>query len=208
MKLAILAFGSLIDDPGEDLAPLIVEERPGAITPFNVEFAHASVNRGGGPTLAPVARGGAPIEAVLLVLEGDVRLETAIDLLYARETGRPGSGVLYRPDPAKPNQVYIKALPYFQDFDAVLYTSTAADIEPLTAEELARRAVASAAGPAGAANRDGIRYLIDAKRHGVETPLMATYERKVLEMTGAPDLIHARERVRQGVAEAAAVADP
>ena len=196
MKLAILAFGSLIDDPGEDLAPLIVEQRPGAITPFNVEFAHASLNRCGGPTLAPVERGGAPVEGVLLALREGTSIEAATDFLYARETGRPGSGVQYRPDPAKPNQVYIERLPYFQDFDAVIYTRTIPNIEPLTAEELARRAIASVSSPAGAANRDGIQYLIDAKRHGVETPLMSAYERKILEMTGAQDLAAARERIR------------
>jgi hypothetical protein len=200
MKFAILAFGSLIDDPGEDLAPLIIEKRPGAITPFNVEFAHASVNRCGGPTLVPVARGGAPVEAVLLVLRDEVSIVAATDFLYARETGRPGSEAQYQPDPAKPNQVYIEVLRFFQDFDAVIYASTSANIEPLTADELGRRAVLSAAGPAGAANLDGIQYLIDAKRHGVRTPLMAAYERQILEMTGGASLADARERVRQGVA--------
>jgi hypothetical protein len=202
MKFAILAFGSLIDDPGEDLAPIIVERRPGAITPFNVEFAHASVLRDGGPTLVPVTQGGARVEAVLLILKDGISLETASDFLYARETGRPGSGAQYHPDPAKPNQVYIEELPFFLDFTTVIYARASPDIEPLTADDLARRAIASAWGPAGAANLDGIRYLMDAKRHGVQTPLMAAYERRILEMTGEANLAGARERVRQAVAMA------
>jgi hypothetical protein len=200
MKFAILAFGSLIDDPGEDLAPIIVEKRPGAITPFNVEFAHASVLRHGGPTLVPVPQGGARVEAVLLVLEEGAALKTATDFLYAREIGKPGSGAQYNPDPTRPNQVYIEELPFFLGFTAVIYARTNPNIEPLTANELARRAIASAWGAAGAAGLDGIRYLMDAKQHGVQTPLMAAYERRILEMTGEANLAGARERVRQAVA--------
>jgi hypothetical protein len=202
MKFAILAFGSLIDDPGEDLAPVIVEKRPGAITPFNVEFSHASALRDGAPTLTPVTHGGAPIEAVLLVLKEEVSIETAIDFLYARETGRPGSGAQYQPDPLHANQIYIDELPFFLGFTAVIFARATSNIEPLTADELARRSIASAWGPAGALNLDGIRYLMDAKKHGVQTPLMNAYERRILEITGEADLAGARERVRQAVAMA------
>jgi hypothetical protein len=79
----------------------------------------------------------------------------------------------------------------------VICADTNANIEPLTADELARRAISSASGPAGAENRDAILYLIEAKRHGVRTPLMPAYERRILEITGAEDLGAARESLRQ-----------
>jgi hypothetical protein len=53
MIIGILAFGSLIDDPGEEIAnvisgdPIIVE------TPFPVEYGRFSLSRGGAPTLVP-----------------------------------------------------------------------------------------------------------------------------------------------------------
>jgi len=202
MRLAILAFGSLVDNPGEDLAPVIVERQWGALTPFHVEFAHASALRDGAPTLAPVTSGGATVEAVLLILRDSLSIEAACDFLYARETGRPGSGAQYDPDPNKPNQVYIEVLPFFLGLTTAIYTRTSSNITPLTADELARRAIASAWGPAGAADLDGIRYLINTKTHGIQTPLMADYERRILEMTHEPDLASARQHVRQAVAVA------
>lgn len=40
--------------------------------------------------------------------------------------------------------------------------------------------------------RDGISYLIEAKRLGVETPLMAPYEREILRLTNTEILEKAR----------------
>ena len=66
--VGIIAFGSLIDDPGTELEAAIVGRKPGVMTPFRVEFARSSVKRGGAPTLVPVTKGGSPVPATILVL--------------------------------------------------------------------------------------------------------------------------------------------
>ncbi len=50
--VGILAYGSLIDDPGAEIEPVILR-RIDCRTPFKVEFARASESRKGGPTLVP-----------------------------------------------------------------------------------------------------------------------------------------------------------
>lgn len=58
-RIAILAYGSLIEDPGKELQPLISERIEDVETPFSIEFARSSRSRDGGPTLVPVEVGGA-----------------------------------------------------------------------------------------------------------------------------------------------------
>ena len=65
-NIAILAFGSLIEDPGEEIGPLIRDRVEGVRTPFSIEFARRSRTRGGGPTLIPVDDGGSRLSVPLL----------------------------------------------------------------------------------------------------------------------------------------------
>lgn len=44
-RIGILAYGSLIEDPGKELKPLIIERIPNVKTPFSVEFARSSSSR-------------------------------------------------------------------------------------------------------------------------------------------------------------------
>lgn len=46
----------------------IVDRKSGVMTPFAVEFARKSIKRGGAPTLVPVADGGSPVLAQILIL--------------------------------------------------------------------------------------------------------------------------------------------
>ena len=78
-RIAILAFGSLIEDPGKELHPHIREHIEGIKTPFSIEFARSSSSRGGGPTLVPVNHGGSPVNAVLLALNPAVEISEARD---------------------------------------------------------------------------------------------------------------------------------
>ena len=50
--VGILAYGSLIADPGVEIGPLIVR-RIDTLTPFPVEYARFSATRGGRPTAVP-----------------------------------------------------------------------------------------------------------------------------------------------------------
>src|SRR5215471_10060708 len=133
-KLGILAYGSLIDDPGPDLAACIIRViKEGITTPFKVEFARTSATRAGAPTLVPVAWGGAHVPAHILVLRGNIDESTARDMLWRRETGRMGVAPA-NPTAVGSSRVIIERLQDFHDIAVVLYTRIGANIAPLTAE--------------------------------------------------------------------------
>lgn len=193
MSVGILAFGSIVEDPGAELAA-VVTQRIEVETPFAVEFARSSRTRDDAPTLVPVSEGGAHVPASVLVLDDSVTVADARELLYRRETGR-----LY--DMSSGSwAAWIAELTGFAGISTCLYTALQANIRPLTAGKLAELALRSAAAPAGAERRDGISYLQQQKRRGLVTPLMSAYEEAVLARTGACDLADAWERVRSGAA--------
>jgi hypothetical protein len=87
MSVGILAFGSIADKPGTELAAATTR-RIEVETPFAVEFARSSRTRDGAPTLVPVSEGGTHASAVVLVLKGSVTAAQAHAMLYERETRR------------------------------------------------------------------------------------------------------------------------
>src|SRR5213594_779953 len=92
-KIGILAFGSLIGDPGAEIGPKIIM-RIKTQTPFGVEYGrYSGKTRGGAPTLVPHAAG-APVSAEILVLEVVTAAE-ARDLLWRRERRKEGTGETY-----------------------------------------------------------------------------------------------------------------
>jgi hypothetical protein len=193
MGVGILAFGSIVEHPGAELAAATAQ-RVEAETPFAVEFARSSRTRDGAPTLVPVNDGGAHISASVLVLDDSVTVADARAMLCRRETGRPDD------TRASSQAVWIAELTGFAGLSTCLYTALAANIQPLTVEKLAELALCSAAAPAGAQRRDGISYLQQQKRRGIVTPLMSRYEKAVLARTDARDLSGAWERTRSGAA--------
>ena len=199
-RIAILAFGSLIEDPGKELRPCIRECIKGIKTPFSIEFSRSSRSRGCGPTLIPVDDGGCPVNAVLLVLDPAVELAEAMDLLWRRETRSESSGKRYKP-PANPgcNHVLVECLKNFHDFDVVLHTKIGANITVLTEDHLAELAICSARGKAGANRKDGISYLASVLRQGITTPLTPGYKDAILRKTGARDLDEAHKKIREGL---------
>jgi hypothetical protein len=195
--IAILAFGSLLDDPGAELEASVVEWRI-VQTPFCVEFARLSTKRGGAPTLCPVDNGGDRVHASLLVLGGNVSLREAKDMLWRRETDQVGGGRRYRERQAPtPNTVLIKDLGGFEGIDHVLFVDfpSQGKLSNPTAAQLADAAIKSARGRSD--NRDGISYLLNATRSGIVTPLTADYERTILEKMGTATLEQAREKLRE-----------
>jgi hypothetical protein len=187
MTVGILAFGSILDRPGEELGPATASRMNGVKTPFAVEFARSSRTRDGAPTLVPVDAGGAPIDASVLVLDRSISDEQARDMLYRRESGQVGEPTTYRRAPA----TWIRELRDFAGVDVCLYTALRPNIAPLTAARLAELAIQSAKAPSGRERRDGISYLQEQKRRGIKTPLMRLYEAEILRRTGARDLDHA-----------------
>ncbi len=193
MTIGILAYGSLIPNPGAEIGPVTVRRIDGVETPFRVEFSRSSRVRDGAPTLVPVDRGGAKVTGAVLVLHDSVTETSAQDMLYRRERNRVGSGDRYADvDPADPDSAFLGRLDGFAGLDVVFHAALRANIEEPTPEILARLAIASAAAPSGVVDRDGIRYLMDAKQSRIVTPLMPEYECEILRRTGGRDLEEAR----------------
>jgi hypothetical protein len=189
MTVGILAFGSVVDDPGAELQAAAVR-RIEVDTPFAVEFARSSRIRDGAPTLVPVSKGGSSVRAVILVLEDSVGERDARRMLYRRESGRTSASNSVSGAGSR----WIAALTGFGGRDTCLYTALPANISPLSADRLAELAIHSATAAAGIQRRDGISYLADQQRRGVQTPLMPAYVAEVLARTGGRDLGDAWER--------------
>lgn len=195
--IGILAYGSLIDDPGTEISPLIGERQAGVETPFKIEFARKSSSRCNAPTVIPVENGGSHVKATILVLKAGVTPQQAEDLLWRRETRNEHSDKHYtRPSQPNPNRVIVESLKTFKGIDVVLYTSIGSNIENLSPTRLAELAIESAKAKAGKDGKDGISYLISLKRHGITTPLMPTYESEILRLMNAVSLETALEQCR------------
>jgi cation transport regulator ChaC len=100
-RVGILAYGSLIDDPGSEIAGATAYIVNDAVTtPSKVEFARSSNSRAGAPTLVPVDSGGARVPARIFVLKEGISKHAAWEMLWRRETGRrnaPASRTKARP---------------------------------------------------------------------------------------------------------------
>ena len=192
-EIGILAFGSLINDPGAELAAATARRIAEVPTPFKVEFARSSITRDGAPTLVPVADGGSEVSATLIVLKPGIQLTAARDMLWRREAHQVGGDAPYVEGKTSPK---IDELAPFDGIGRVLFARPDADINPLNAETLARLAVESARRAAGGQNEDGISYLIAAKKAGIKTPLMSDYEAAILRLTGRASLEEALASLR------------
>ena len=200
-RVGILAYGSLLEEPGAELAPLIVEKISGARTPFRIEFFRSSPTRGGAPTVVPVENAGASVLGAVLVLSEGISPGEARDLLWRRETRREGTGQRYsKPTGNDPNQMMAEELPGFSGVDLVLYARFGPTLSEPTPEALAKLAIRSVATDAGRKGLDGISYLISIKRQGILTPLMPAYEREVLRRTSAASLEDALAGLRMQAA--------
>jgi len=194
-SIGILAYGSLIDDPGEEIQAVVLSKLEGVQTPFKVEFARSSTGRSGAPTLVPVEEGGACVKAVILVLKEQVAVDKAKDMLWRRETNQVFSSNSYEPSPNPgPDTVCIKELRHFQSVETVLYTSIKPNIDGLTPRKLARLAIDSVCKTER--GRDGISYLINAKSNGIRTPLTLEYEKEIKRQTKTESLEEALEKLQ------------
>jgi hypothetical protein len=194
-KIGILAFGSLINDPGEEIQAEIFM-RIKTKTPFPVEYARISgKTRGGAPTLAPHQLG-APVPAEILVLDDDVSTGEAVDMLWRRETRKTGSNERYV-DGTTANSVLVRELHDDPCVSTVLYTDFPAlgKLKQPEAEDLARRAIQSVRD--AEEGKDGITYLMDALAVGIETPLTQSYRDQVLEQTDTMSLQDALAKVKR-----------
>ena len=191
--IGILAYGSLIEDPGDEIKRATKSLKEDVKTPFPIEFARMSSSRNNAPTLIPVTAGGAEVTCVIYVLAEDITKKAAQDMLWRRETrSKPPKG--YNP-PQRPgkNTVIVEEQANFGGLDLVLYTNIRANIDRLIPENLAKLAISSVQADSRDTRRDGISYLISVKRAGIVTPLMPEYEENILRQTGAKTLEQALE---------------
>ena len=199
MTIGILAYGSLIPNPGAEIGAVTVGRIAGVETPFRVEFSRSSRVRDGAPTLVPVDKGGGKVSGVVIVLRESVTETAAQDMLYRRERNRVGSGDVYADvDRTNIDSAFLGRLDHFVGLRVVFHAALRANIDEPRPEMLARLAIASAAAPSGAVARDGISYLKAAKQSGIVTPLMAEYEREILRQTGGRSLEKALAIARRG----------
>ena len=197
-RVGILAFGSLIHDPGPEIGCLVIK-RIKVRTPFAVEFARYSRGtRAGAPTLSPVIRGGAPVDAMILMFRHGTIFEQAADMLWRRETGNIGTGKTY-PAARTPRAVRVRMLRNFAGVSEVLYTDfyQRGKIRRPNPKMLARRAIASVKD--SERGRDGISYLIGVIQVGVLTPLTNDYRNEILRLTQSGSLSSALKALKRDV---------
>ncbi len=195
-KVGILAFGSLIHDPGWELESRIVM-RIKTRTTFPVEYARFSAKRGGGPTLVP-HENGSLVSAEILVLNDEVTVDQATNILWRGETGKIGSGETY-PAGTSPNSVVVQQITDNACVSTVLYTDFLVEgkVANPRPEELAKYAIKSV-GHAGE-GEDGISYLIKAIGFGIETPLTTAYRDEILHLTNADTVEEALRKTKDAV---------
>jgi hypothetical protein len=193
-SVGILAFGSLIDKPDWEIEEAIVDRKSGVMTPFAVEFARKSIKRGGAPTLVPVADGGSPVLAQILILS--ISEQEAKDRLWRREIDKVGQGGCYQHSTKPgPNTLVIERHECLEGIAVVFSARFAATISPLTAEHLAELAIESARREND--GTDGITYLMNAKRNGIVTPLSDSYEQEILRRTETYNLAGALHKIQR-----------
>lgn len=192
-KIGILAFGSLIGDPGIEIAPKIIM-RIKTQTPFGVEYGRYSGTRGGAPTLVPHPTGG-PVSGEILVLDDAVTVAEARDMLWRRERRKEGTGETYL-EGTTANSVLVREWADSPCVERVLYTDfhlegKVAKPEPA---ELAKRAIESV--KTAKEGMDGITYLKSNLASGVKTKLTVDYEAEILKQTKANSLEEALRKAR------------
>ena len=190
--VGILAYGSLINDPGREIKEVRVRKIKGVMTPFPVEFARSSSTRGGAPTLVPYVEGG-HVRAQVFVVNTSVT--EATHRLYRRETDKVGSDRRYKhSNNPRPDKVIVEKLENKFGLDVVLYTRIDATIDKPTAVILAQYAIDSVA--EAKPGKDGISYLKNAMDAGIETPLTAGYAEEILRRTDTLNLADALKKVK------------
>jgi len=199
-SIGILAFGSLIEDPGPELDQAQDYRLRWVLTPFKVEFARSSRTRGGAPTLVPVMEGGARVSATLIILKSSVPKDEAKSILWRREMHKPpGNREAYAPPRnATVDTVLIEEIRGFYGLQSALFTQIGSNITPpRLPEKLAALAVQSAVPWSSEPDKDGVSYLLSVKKAGIQTPLMRRYEKAILKMVGAKNLKEALFTMRK-----------
>lgn len=196
--IGILAYGSLIADPGSEIKELTHHVIADVETPFAVEYARKSSTRVNAPTLVPVEdKTAAPVKASIFVLNRESKINIAQDILYRRELHMVGNTNRKYKSPAIPgvNSVQIKQIYNYCGIEMVLSTSIGVNIPEIInddisdedkAQLLADLAIGSVTSDSFSKKEDGIYYLDSAIKNGVITRLTDLYRNAILQKTEYP----------------------
>ncbi len=141
--IGILAYGSLIANPGTELEKIVIRKIP-CETPFFVEYARRSKSRQNAPTLTIVPQNvGSPVRGTILVLKPDTDPTEAKNLLFRRELHKETDKNLVYDDVvqrAKTDALVIETLLDIQGFKAsVLHRTQSQFYSDLRCRSFARR---------------------------------------------------------------------
>lgn len=188
-EIGILAYGSLINNPGQELEPLIINKLE-CVTPFKVEYARKSRKRGYGPTLIPYEAKGRKVKAQVLILKNDTVLEDAISMLYRREIGTTDRSKKYQPKAnLTRNTTQVEIIENFLGVKKILFTKLGCNLDDgFTEDTLANLAIESILSDAGKEERDGCRYLLQNINNGIITEYTEQYLQAILMKTGSNTL--------------------
>lgn len=225
MKIVgILAYGSLISNPGCEINMHRIGTIYNVTTPFPVEFARKSNKRNSAPTLVPFKDGG-QVKGQIFVM--NLCLEEAANVLYRREINKVCKlKHTYDKDKRGISEINSKKIKWKSEKDSNVYVKKLASAcewpELASACEWPEYVLvtwiddnmkfdgikknrnryadilacrAIISVPEAERCRDGINYLNDAQGNGIDTVLSDAYKRQVLELTGSKCLYQAFVRV-------------
>lgn len=209
--IGILAYGSLITHPGQEIESVLDHVIPDVQTPFPVEYARCSRSRAGAPTLVPVPKGrGVPVKAVVFVLKKYTRKKKAQNFLYRREIHQEGDLKVIYDDQAqrqKRDALVIESMQNQFGLSVIYYTALKPNFTEILdakrtqeekAELLARAAIDSISEETFDKGLDGIQNLADNIEARIATALTETYAQAILMKAGnAPYLDQARRFIAQ-----------
>jgi len=200
MSIGILAYGSLINDPGEEICEATLKIINNVETPFCVEYARKSRTRGNAPTLVPVpCELGSKVNGVIFLLKENMDEKSAMDMLYRRERHKVCTTEVYNAQ--LPGDLRIECVRNFMGVDTVLYTAIKPNFNEILdsslpsqrkAELLADAVIKSITPKTYSVGTDGISYLHDNMQNGIITPLTNPYREEILRRANhAQDLMEA-----------------
>jgi hypothetical protein len=203
--IGILAYGSLIADPGWEIKELTRQTIVDVETPFAVEYARASDTRAGAPTLVPIPDGkGTKVISHLFILKPRTRITSAKNILFRREIHQIGNrdkSYVHSNNPSV-NKTIVDEIRRFNKINLVLYTRIGVNLPEIIddnvtdhdkAERLATLAINSINESTFFTCQDGIHYFNTAMHYGVRTRLTELYKQSILRLTdNSPSLEEAR----------------
>jgi hypothetical protein len=181
-KVAVFAYGSLIDDPGQNLRCHITCKVDWK-SPRPVEYARRSRSRGCALTLVFHNNGG--------IVQGKLLIT---DLENTQENTRQVREWVWLRE-GKPTCDSVKSECFSSDYPTVIFADLQPNIEiaDLSAEKLACFAIQSVRQCPG---RNGIAYLARNIQNDIITPLTECYKREILRQTGTTSLAEAERKIK------------